>query len=107
MVTLQLPGCKGTCSLALAVVALDRNDPYGRPMTVIRRTTSESQPSENVNRLARFVGRMLLWGCVLLLLVRGVASYLSTGSHVVTTSRGAGVTVTQPASAAPSSAEGK
>jgi hypothetical protein len=69
--------------------------------------TQQSVSAVGVNRLTRFVGRMLLWGCVLLLLIRGMASYLSTGSHVVTTTRGAGVTVTQPASAAPSSAEGK
>jgi hypothetical protein len=36
------------------------------------------------------VGRLPLWGCVLLLLIRGMASYLGTGSHVVTTTRGAG-----------------
>jgi hypothetical protein len=60
-----------------------------------------------VNHLARLVGRLLLWGCVLLLLIRGMASYLDTGSHVVTTTRGAGVTVTQPANTVPSSAEGK
>lgn len=49
------------------------------------------------NHLARFAGRALLWGCVLLLLIRGMASYLSTDSHVVTTTRSVGVMVTRPA----------
>jgi hypothetical protein len=39
---------------------------------------------------------MLLWGCVLLLLIRGAISMFSTGSGVRTT-RGVTVTVTQPA----------
>jgi hypothetical protein len=60
--------------------------------------TRQDGSAVGVNRLTRFVGRMMLWGCVLLLLIRGIASYLSPGSHVVTTTRGAGVTVTQPAS---------
>lgn len=76
-------------------------------MTVFRRTTNGSQPTENVNRLVRFVGRLLLWGCVLLLLVRGIASYLSSDSRVMTTTRGVGVTVTRPASTVPSNTEGK
>lgn len=62
--------------------------------------TQQDGSAISVNRLTRVVGRMLLWGCVLLLLIRGIASYLSLGSHVVTTTRGVGVTVTQPASAA-------
>lgn len=81
---------------------------YRRPMTVIRRTPTESQTPQSVNRLARFVGRLLLWGCVLLLLVRGIASYFGGDDpRVVTTTRGVGVTVTQPASTVPSSTEGK
>lgn len=77
-------------------------------MTVFRRTTNGSQPTENVNRLVRFAGRLLLWGCVLLLLVRGIASYFGGGdSRVMTTTRGVGVTVTQPASTVPSNTEGK
>ena len=54
-----------------------------------------------------FAGRVLLWGCVLLLLVRGALSLLSTGSRVVTTTRGVTVTVTQPVSAEPSNARRK
>jgi hypothetical protein len=57
-------------------------------------------------RLARAAGRLLLWGCVLLLLVRGVASYISSDSRVVTT-RGVTVTVTQPAHTEPSTARRK
>jgi hypothetical protein len=80
-------------------------------MTVFRRTTTgETQPStpiDKLNRLARFAGRVLLWGCVLLLLVRGMASYFDTTSRVPTTTRGATVTVTQPASTETSQAQGK
>jgi hypothetical protein len=77
-------------------------------MTVIRRTTTESQTPQSVNRLTRLVARLLLWGCVLLLLVRGIASYFGGGDpRVVTTTRGVGVTVTQPASTVPSNTEGK
>lgn len=73
-------------------------------MTVIRRATkSEMRQAgdrvsvESLNRLARFAGRVVLWGCVLLLLVRGIASYFDTTSRVPTTTRGVTVTVTQPA----------
>jgi hypothetical protein len=82
-------------------------------MSVFRKATnSESQPSlgrypaVGVNRLARFVGRVLLWGCVLLLLVRGAMSYLHTEARTITT-RGVTVTVTQPAKSVPSNREGK
>jgi hypothetical protein len=76
-----------------------RGGTYLRRMSIFGKSKSQQGGSVvGVKRLTRFVGRMLLWGCVLLLLIRGVASYLSTGSHVVTTTRGAGVTVTQPAS---------
>jgi hypothetical protein len=47
--------------------------------------------------LTRLVGRLLLWGCVLLLLIRGAISMFGTGSGVVTTTRGVTVTVAQPA----------
>jgi hypothetical protein len=83
-------------------------------MSVFRRTTSsdsESYVSRNqadwLARLGRFVGRVLLWGCVLLLLVRGVASYFDGGSRVVTTTRGVTVTVTQPAHTEPATAQRK
>jgi len=83
-------------------------------MTVFRRTTSQDSepsagrsPAGGVTRLARFAGRLLLWGCVLLLLIRGVASYLDGNPRALTTTRGATVTVTQPAGAEPSNARRK
>ena len=77
-------------------------------MSIFGKSNSQQDGSAvGAGRLTRFVGRLLLWGCVLLLLIRGMASYLSTGSHVVTTTRGAGVAVTQTTSTMPSSAEGK
>lgn len=66
-------------------------------MTVIRRTTTEETgPAESVNQLGRLAGRVLLWGCVLLLLIRGIASYLTPTSQSPTTTHGVPVTVTQP-----------
>jgi hypothetical protein len=54
--------------------------------------------ANGLTHVARIMGRLLLWGCVLLLLIRGALSILSTpSSHVVTTTRGVTVTVTQPA----------
>lgn len=41
-----------------------------------------------VTRLVRFTARMLLWGCLLLLIVRGIISEFNPGPHVVTTTRG-------------------
>lgn len=58
-------------------------------------------------RLARAAGRLLLWGCVLLLLIRGIASYLASDSRAVTKTRGVTVTVTQPAGTEPSNARRK
>jgi hypothetical protein len=67
-------------------------------MSIFGKSNSQQDGSAvGVNHLARFVGRLLLWGCVLLLLIRGIASYLGANAHVVTTTRGAEVTVTQPA----------
>jgi hypothetical protein len=55
-------------------------------------------------RLARVVGRLLLWGCVLLLLVRGAISLLATSPSVTATR---GVTVTRPAHTETSRAQGE
>jgi hypothetical protein len=77
-------------------------------MTVIRRTTTGGgRPWEGVDRLVRAAGRVLLWGCVLLLFVRGIASYFDTTSRVPTATRGVTVTVTQPAGTEISQAQGK
>jgi hypothetical protein len=66
-------------------------------MTAFRRTTtSPTGPDEGVFRVGRFVGRVLLWGCVLLLLVRGIASYLNNTTPTIA-NHGVPVTVTQPA----------
>jgi hypothetical protein len=78
-----------------------------------RATKSDTQASggrsqaDSFSRFGRFVGRVLLWGCVLLLLIRGIASYFGPPSHVVTTTRGVTVTVTQPARTEPSTARRK
>lgn len=67
-------------------------------MSIFGKSNSQQGGSAvGVNRPARFVGRLLLWGCVLLLLVRGMASYLNTSSQVPTTTSGVTVTVPQPA----------
>jgi hypothetical protein len=60
-----------------------------------------------VTRLIHVAGRALLWGCVLLLLVRGIASYFDNNSRVSTTTRGVTVTVTQPVTAEQSQARRK
>ncbi|HST32005.1 MAG TPA: hypothetical protein VLJ80_00655 [Solirubrobacteraceae bacterium] len=50
----------------------------------------------------------MLWGCVLLLLIRGALSILSTpDTRAVTTTRGVTVTVTQPAHTETSQAQRK
>jgi hypothetical protein len=83
-------------------------------MTLFRRTPSQESgssagrsPADGFTRLTRIAGRLLLWGCVLLLLIRGAISLLSTDSRVVTTTHGVGVTVTQPAGAEPTNARRK
>lgn len=72
-------------------------------MTAFRRTIREDsdpsvgRPADGVTRLARIIGRLLLWGCVLLLLIRGAMSVLSTHARVPARTPGVTVTVSQPA----------
>lgn len=80
-------------------------------MTDSRRASNDGSQSrfdrsrtEGVKRLVRTAARVLLWGCVLLLLIRGALSMLHTESRVPTTISGATVTVTQPAPAEPAPA---
>jgi hypothetical protein len=72
-----------------------------------KRNGRGARGSEVGGRVARAAGRLLLWACVLLLLIRGVVAYLSDNPRVVTTTGGATVTVTQPAGAEPSNAQRK
>ncbi|HTB49422.1 MAG TPA: hypothetical protein VK701_00460 [Solirubrobacteraceae bacterium] len=68
-------------------------------------TDRRSGDNDRVNGLVRWVGRALLWGCILLLLVRGLITTLGLGAtHVVTTTRAVGTQFT-PAPAP--STEGK
>lgn len=79
-------------------------------MSIFGKSNSQQGGSAvGVNRAARLMGRLLLWGRVLLLLlVRGIASYLNTSSQVPTTTSGVTVTVPQPAaSTGTSQAQGK
>jgi len=59
-----------------------------------------------VTRLVRFTARMLLWGCVLLLIVRGIISEFNPAPRVLGTTRGGAsgaISVPAPAPAATSS----
>jgi len=83
-------------------------------MTNPRRThKGESQnrftrpQTAGVKRLARTAARALLWGCVLLLLIRGALSMLNPESRVPTTTSGVTVTATQPATAETAKAQRK
>jgi len=62
--------------------------------------------SEVGGRLARAAGRTVLWGCVLLLLIRGIASVFGGAPQSAKTPSPA-VTVTQPVTPAPSKAQGR
>jgi hypothetical protein len=72
-------------------------------MVELRSKNEPGEPSsggtEARERLARLVGRLVLWGCVLLLLLRGIASVLA-GPPSSAPARTV-MTVTQPAPGAP------
>ncbi len=69
-------------------------DIFGSANSQQDKSNLEDTPTtRNVSRLGRFVARTLLWACVLLLLIRGIASYLNDGPGPASTPR---VTVTQP-----------
>jgi hypothetical protein len=58
-----------------------------------------------VKRLVRIAARVLLWGCVLLLLVRGALCMLRTESRVPISARGVTVTASQSAGTETTSAQ--
>lgn len=82
-------------------------------MTFTGRTiTSQNGPSltpggrEGAARVVRFVARVVLWGCLLILLLRGVGAVLSTEPNHAP-SRTQIVTVTGPSAGAPTVGKGR
>jgi len=68
-------------------------------MTVFHRKSEHGAPpaaADALARLGRLAGRLVLWGCVLLLLLRGIASVLA-GPPRQPSRTPVTVTVTQPA----------
>lgn len=65
---------------------------------------SGARGSEIGGRVARAAGRTVLWGCVLLLLIRGIAS-VCDGTPQSAKTPSPAVTVTQPVTPAPSKAQ--
>jgi hypothetical protein len=64
------------------------------------RSGQRVQGEEAVGRLGRAIGRLVLWACVLVLLIRGIASVLAGPPRQVSPPAKSIVTVTQPAPAA-------
>ncbi len=82
-------------------------------MTFTGRTiTSQNGPSltpggrEGAARVVRFVARVVLWGCLLILLLRGVGAVLSTEPNHAP-SRTQTVTVAGPSANAPATGKGR
>jgi hypothetical protein len=71
-------------------------------MIVFRSRSGQSvQGEEAVGRLGRAIGRLVLWACVVVLLIRGIASVLAgPPARQVSPPAKSIVTVTQPAPAA-------
>ncbi len=84
-------------------------------MTFTGRTiTSQNGPSltpggrEGAARVVRFVARVVLWGCLLILLLRGVGAVLSTEpNHAPSRTQTVTVTVTGPSAGAPATGKGR
>jgi hypothetical protein len=82
-------------------------------MTFTGRTiTSQNGPSltpggrEGAARVVRLVARVVLWGCLLILLLRGVGAVLSTEPNHAP-SRTQTVTVMGPSAGAPATGKGR
>jgi len=82
-------------------------------MTFTGRTiTSQNGPSltpggrEGAARVVRLVARVVLWGCLLILLLRGVGAVLSTEPNHAAP-RTQTVTVTGPSAGAPATGKGR
>jgi hypothetical protein len=67
----------------------------------------DAQGGEAGGRLGRAVGRLVLWGCVLLLLIRGIASVLAGPPQPAKAPAEPAVTITQPAAPAPPAGRGR
>lgn len=80
-------------------------------MGFLRRTTTSQgsqanaarRSAQGITRATSLLGRVLLWGCVLLLLIRGIASVLG-GVPQTAKTPGPAVTATQPAVTTPPTA---
>jgi hypothetical protein len=75
-------------------------------MIDLRSKNTPGAGTETGERLVRAAGRLVLWGCVLLLLLRGIASVLAGPPTQSSAPARPVVTVTQPAPAAPAAKQG-
>jgi hypothetical protein len=92
----QLCGCVLAYLRNYIVVVFRCGAAYRRAMGIFRSATTSREGESHavrdgnsaVSRLVLFMARMLLWGCVLLLIIRGIFSEFSTGPQTATTTRG-------------------
>jgi hypothetical protein len=75
-------------------------------MVDLRSKNKPGAGTESGERLVRMAGRLVLWGCVLLLLFRGIASVLAGPPRHSSAPARPAVTVTQPAPTAPAAKQG-